>query len=379
MTVKVEDAPIVMSDDRLVPTRVTGAFLERWVDMEQDAVARRIENLLHILDTLRAASIKSTYPTDWIIHTSIDSDGVVTRQVGYLQDVGAERAGKCWGIEIGKPEIRREEIPSDGTFVYHVGASAWSKVTGERIEEVQGSRWSGDSFFQSRLKDPDDRVDPTDVSKAAYANLHGRAVRSLTGLNQVPLDMLKAAGINTDQVMMIGYAKGSRGGQSTGAGVGTAEIVIPFGRDKGKKVADVATDQLGYYIGRYEQDLADPGKAQFARNNKRILDALKAEQERRARDAEQPAAADAPAPAGAGRGAKLTALRTRLVTAMTTAGGKASQLGLLIRLLTKDPGPEKASLTDLTDEELDRLAPIDDASLVILAQQAIAPAAEKKP
>jgi hypothetical protein len=106
---------------------------------------------------------------------------------------------------------------------------------------------------------------------------------------------------------------------------------------------------------------------------------LKAEQERRARDAEQPAAADAPAPAGAGRGAKLTALRTRLVTAMTTAGGKASQLGLLIRLLTKDPGPEKASLTDLTDEELDRLAPIDDASLVILAQQAIAPAAEKKP
>src|SRR3990167_11073384 len=176
------DTAPVTAPETLAPTRAGGAsMLDRWVNSDPEAAIKRLETMVKMLDQLRIASIRATYPSDWVITTSVDRDGQIISQRGYLQDIGAERAGKVWGIEVGNPAIEREDFP-DGTYSYHMIAEAWSKVTGERLDYAEGSRWSGDSFFQ-RPRDPDYKIDPTDVRKSAYANLHGRAVRALSGLN----------------------------------------------------------------------------------------------------------------------------------------------------------------------------------------------------
>jgi hypothetical protein len=365
-----KDTVTTTLDDRPlpVPVRSQDSLLDRWITADPAEAMKRLESMVAMLAALRAASIRATYPSDWLIHTAVDRDGAVTRQVGYLQDCGAERAAKPWGIELGTPAIEKEDFPEDGTIAYHMSAEAWSKVTGERIERVDGSRWSGDPFF-SRGRDEDDKVDPTDVRKAAYANLHGRAVRSLAGLNAVPLDVLVKGGIDPQQVVHIGYAQGARGGQSTGAaGVGTAEPVIGFGRSKGKKVSELEAQDLDWCIGAYQENVKDPNKAKYQKANQRILDALLREKEQRAqRASSDKAAGSAPAaegqgadepPAGSGKGALLGDVWARLQGA---AGKKA--IPLLKALSIELFGTEIASMSALTEEQLKKLAAIPDANL----------------
>jgi hypothetical protein len=277
---EIADEPQVTDDTALVPKRGTGqSMIERWMETGAETAMKRIETVLDMLARLRKASIAATYPSDWIIHTSKDADGNILRQVGYLQDVGAERAGKPWGISVGSPAIEREDFP-DGSYSYHMLSEAWSNVTGERLEYIEGSRWSGAGFFANR-SGPNEKVDPTHVRKAAYANLHGRAVRALAGLNAVPLDMLTASGIDTGKVVMIGYDKGAKGGESTGAAIGTADVTIGWGNSKGKKPSELAEKDLEYYLGAFQASIEDPDKKKWLKGNQRMLDALKTEKARR--------------------------------------------------------------------------------------------------
>src|SRR5439155_1467790 len=198
------ETPPITTPETLTPSRGTGSTIrDSSIESNPKQALQRLDTMRRVINQLRDHALRQTYPSDWVIHSTIDRDGVVLKQVGYLQDSGAERAGKIWGIEVGEPDIRREDFP-DGTFAYHMEAEAWSKVTGERIERCEGSRWSGDKFFQNQLKEPGDKVNPTDVSKAAYANLHGRAVRALSGLSAVPLDILQTAGIDTKRCIFVG-------------------------------------------------------------------------------------------------------------------------------------------------------------------------------
>src|SRR5262245_17972632 len=241
--------PIVHDDTRdlALERRPDDSLLERWIQAgDPDVPLKRIQTMIRALQDLRKAAISETYPSDWIIHVSRDLNGNVIRQVGYLQDCGAERAAKPFGIMVGEPHRSREDFQWDQTFAYHLTAPAWSKVTGERIERVEGSRWSGDTFFARQVKEDGDRVDPTDVSKAAYANLHGRAVRALAGLSAVPVDILEAAGLAVDRCVWVGYEKGGRGGTSTGAAMGHADVTVGFGRAKGTKVGDLTDGDLSY-------------------------------------------------------------------------------------------------------------------------------------
>jgi hypothetical protein len=240
----------------------------------------RVDAMVQTLERLRVASIRATYGSDWIIHTSSDREGRVTREVGYLQDIGAERAGKLWGIEVGQPLIEREDFP-DQTYCYHMLAEAWSKVTGERLEYVEGSRWSGDTFFTRQSRGPDEKIDPTDVRKAAYANLHGRAVRALAGLNAVPVEMLRQAGLDLNRAVSVAHVTKPVEAPRHGAEVAESELVIGFGSAKGKRPADLADADLAWYGARYEEQVADPAKAKFQKANERILAAIRAEEVRR--------------------------------------------------------------------------------------------------
>jgi hypothetical protein len=368
------DTKPVTEPESLVPHKgAGGSMLERWVEGDSEKAVERINTMVRMLEALRQASIRATYPSDWILHVSRDKDGNIISQRGYLQDLGAERAGKPWGIEVGSPAIEEKQYP-DGTFVVNMLAEAWSKTTGERLDYVEGSRWSGDKFF-TRSVGPDEKIDPTDVRKSAYANLHGRAVRALSGLNGVPVETLKVAGLDVTKVIVVDYEKGAKGGESTGASVGTTDAVIPWGNAKGQKLSELSVKDLAYYLGAYEKDAVDPAKAKFAKANQRMLDALKAEQERRTRGAEQgaqtpqvagepgsPVAADrapsgsepSPAPVETprtptGRGALIGAVHAKL---QKICEGDGKKVAALTRLFTRERGTETASLSDLTVELL---------------------------
>ena len=270
------ETPAVIEPESLVPALRGGGFLQRWLEQGEGTTALdRIDTLVQMLERLRAASIKATYPTDWLIHTSRDHDGNLLRQVGYLQDCGCERAGKPWGISVDQPAIEREDFP-DGTYSYHMIASARSAVTGEELEYVEGSRWSGDGFFQRG----GDKIDPTDVRKSTYANLHGRAVRALSGLNGVPVEMLRQAGLDVAKVINIEYGRGTKGGESAGAATGT-DAVVPYGNAKGTKITDLTDADLGWYLKTSTENVADPAKAKHKKSNERLLAALQAETARR--------------------------------------------------------------------------------------------------
>lgn len=362
------ETPPITTSEALTPVRSkNGSMLERWVESDPKAAIERIEIMVRTLEQLRQASIKATYPSDWIIHTSTDHEGVIIKQVGYLQDSGAERAGKVWGIEVGNPAIEREDFP-DGTYTYHMIAEAWSKVTGERLDYAEGSRWSGDGFFQRG----GEKVDPTDVRKAAYANLHGRAVRALSGLNGVPLDMLRQAGLDITKVVHVTYGKGAKGGESTGAAVGGGDVVVAFGNSRGKKPAELEDKDLAWYVKAYSENVADPAKAKFVKANQRVLDGLKAEQEKRSQAGAHEAETGTKASdEGTPRGKKVADQWARLTE---IAGTLASNL---VRQITKDLGQERGGISELTDEELEKLTRTPDQVLKdVLAQ--ITKAAPKK-
>ena len=376
-----DTAPVTASET-LAPTRAGGAsMLDRWVNSDPEAAIKRLETMVKMLDQLRIASIRATYPSDWVITTSVDRDGQIISQRGYLQDIGAERAGKVWGIEVGSPAIEREDFP-DATYSYHMIADAWSKVTGERLDYAEGSRWSGDLFFSRQVKDDGDKIDPTDVRKASYSNLHGRAVRALSGLNGVPLDMLRQAGLDVTKVVHISYKQGAKGGESSGtAAVGTAEAIVAFGNSKGTKVPDLADKDLEWYGRAYAESVANPDKAKFAKANQRVLDAIKAEQERRKQvaahaaetgtpPAAAPASGEVPPASDSGPAEAPSAigkLRGDVWARLTDVAAK--QAIPLLEALTKELfGQGTTKMSELTEDQLNRLATVPEADLKAVAK-----------
>lgn len=165
------------------------------------------------LEFMRKATILCTYAEDWVIH----KDPNTGNEFGYCQKVGGERICKLLAIDIYDiKELPREDFPpmmdADGkeklgsTFTYTVKAKGRCGFTGEDLKEVIGSRWSGSKFFQRQ-----DIPDPSNVKKAARANLDGRIIRSLAGLSRVPIDELKAAGLNPDKMTRIEYKSAEKG------------------------------------------------------------------------------------------------------------------------------------------------------------------------
>jgi hypothetical protein len=253
-----------------------------------------------------------------------------------------------------------------------MAAEARSKLTGERIDVVMGARWSGDGFFQRKDRDGEpEPVDPTDVQKAAYANLHGRAVRALAGLNAVPLDMLRQAGINVDQVVFVNYERGAKGGQATGAAVGTTDVVVGFGNSRGKRPAELTEGDLDWYIKAYGENVLDASKARYKRANEQVLEALRSDKARRGQAATQPAAEPSGAPATANGEAGL---RGDVWACLVDAAGKAA-IPLLEAITEELFQKGTTKLSELTADQLHRIAAIPDATLRAAAKRVVDKAA----
>lgn len=156
---------------------------------------RSAEDAVELFRVLNDQSIRHTHPEDWVIFST---DGGA--EVCYLQDVGCERVANLWGIDFGRAHPARDVIGrdlEDGHYCAEVTVTGRSRLTGQIVEEI-GFR-STEGFFEraweKAAKDGSqaerERI-KANVRKAAIANAHGRIVRGLAGLDQMPLERLKA-------------------------------------------------------------------------------------------------------------------------------------------------------------------------------------------
>jgi hypothetical protein len=176
-------------------------------------------------EVLRTACIALTYPEDWVIHGG---------KFGYLQDKGAQRVAPAWGIELPRTqELVWEEQEVKGHFAYMVAGTGRCQRT-EREEMDIGGRSTADDLYAkqwAKALELDDVAAQVrirlDVRKAALANLHGRLIRKLTGLNSVPVEKLKEYGVDTSRCTGVTYQSGTKQGtpdRQGGSGISDAQV-----------------------------------------------------------------------------------------------------------------------------------------------------------
>lgn len=143
-----------------------------------------IEARVQIIKTLRAASIKQCHPSDWVLY----KDTKTGRVLAYLEDKGAQRLMPLWGIEITRITTPTRENSEDGlSYAYGIIGDGYCNVTRGKVLSMEGTRYSTEHFATEK---PEGIQREAAVKKAARANLEGRIVRNLAGLNGVPLDEL---------------------------------------------------------------------------------------------------------------------------------------------------------------------------------------------
>lgn len=164
------------------------------------------------------ASIKLTYPEDWVVYETKDG-----KKLCYLQDDGCERVEPIWQIEFDKLDIAKDVLDEtielsdkDVHRAFTVQMSGRCRVTGARRDEL-GFRSTGDGFFEKQWLDA--RHEPAtrarlaaNVRKSAMVNAKGRIVRGLTGLASVPIDVLTQHGLDTKRCRGIRFESGTQGG-----------------------------------------------------------------------------------------------------------------------------------------------------------------------
>lgn len=156
------------------------------------AATEILEARVLIISTLRIASIRATYPEDWLLFKAPEEQG--GQIVGYLQDAGCDRVRDLWGIEIfniSTPEKITGSIPN--VFHYLISGSGRCKLTQQTVETIEGGRSSTDDFCRGKEGAELELL----VRKAARANLDGNLTRELAGMKSVPVDELKAAWTGT--------------------------------------------------------------------------------------------------------------------------------------------------------------------------------------
>lgn len=149
-----------------------------------DEADKIIRSRAQIITSLRKASIQQTRPSDWVLYKDVRTG----RVIAYLEDKGAQRIMPIWGIEVTDVTEPRRQNSEDGTsYAYSMIGHGVCHLTKQRVRSMEGVRYSTERFAQEQ---PDGLPRENAVKKAARANLEGRIVRNLAGLNGVPLDEL---------------------------------------------------------------------------------------------------------------------------------------------------------------------------------------------
>jgi len=162
---------------------------------------------------LQAASIKLTYPEDWVIFKARDG-----AEIGFLMDDGCQRVRPLWGITFDRVDFRRdftERETDDGQFVIEAVVTARSALTGEDHIEV-GFR-SSLGLFEKAWNDSADKpveraMVKANIRKSALRNARGRIIRTISGLGATPKARLIECGLDVRRIRGVSFESGSKGG-----------------------------------------------------------------------------------------------------------------------------------------------------------------------
>lgn len=168
-----------------------------------DDIISLAEHRIASLQKIITVSLKVTNEQDWV-----DQQGKP-----YLQGSGAEKVGRLFGLSW--KDIKTEKINSSdekGPFYYYRTEGVFM-LKGESIVAI-GTCSSKDQFFAKRGGEflPISQVDETNIMKSSYTNCVVNGITRLLGLRNLTWDQLKAAGLESDRVAKVEYAKGGAGG-----------------------------------------------------------------------------------------------------------------------------------------------------------------------
>lgn len=163
----------------------------------------------------QVASIKLTYPEDWVLFEAKDG-----ARVCFLQDVGCSRVRPYWEVSFERFDPRRdmEEEEIEGELFVEATVIARSRLTGEEVVEI-GNR-SSIGFFEkawhaAKDKPIERRQIRSSIRKAALANARGRVIRTISGLGAVPVMRLQEVGLDTSRIRGVKFEQGTRGGTTS--------------------------------------------------------------------------------------------------------------------------------------------------------------------
>jgi hypothetical protein len=148
-----------------------------------------IEARAAILTSVKTFALRACSPPDFVLFKA--DDGNV---IAFLEDAGCDRIRPYYGIEIRDVSDPVKTTGPDGGYYYTVKASGFCKLTGETLEAVEGGRSSAEEFVK-HVTDPMQR--DLYVRRAARASADGIVVRTLSGLQNIPVEELARAWTGT--------------------------------------------------------------------------------------------------------------------------------------------------------------------------------------
>lgn len=215
-------------------------YRERPITIAELSLLRE-EVTIQELNRRRESSIKLTYPEDWVLYRARDGS-----MLGYLQDVGCQRIRPLWGISFDRidllKDLVREPVGDDlGNVQFLAAVRGKCEVTQEHADEI-GARATAHGIFKDQWADAQD--DPAelkrleiDVRKSALANARGRLIRHMTGMGSVPVDELRAHGLDVRRCRGVQFREGARGGGQSNqdeAGEGQLNLLAGTATHEGK-------------------------------------------------------------------------------------------------------------------------------------------------
>jgi len=214
-----------------------------------------------------ALALRLTQPGQWVVMAGDGGKESVYATAGAADRILRMGFGMRWAEKSVTIEKRGDETIA-------VATAALLKPDGSIYEIFEGRRKLG-GYVKSE----------SDLVKSALANMAHQAVTQILGLRFLTPADLRELGLDLDKLPRRVEFQ-DHGEDHLGS------PLVPFGKNKGKRIDELDDAALNWYVGAAKKNIADPEKAKWKVKEERWLAQLESEKARRA----QPAPEKAPPP-----------------------------------------------------------------------------------
>lgn len=171
------------------------------------------DNILYLAEQAKKYIVAMNKIMDAALKITNELDWCLIGGVPYLQESGATKVARLFGISIqliGKP-IAEVDPQGYKTFTYKARF-----MLKDQFIECEGSRSASEDFFagKGKTKKPDE-IDERDVKMAAYTNcLNNGIKRLIPNLRNIDVATLERAGLDASKMRGYTFKTGSKGGNT---------------------------------------------------------------------------------------------------------------------------------------------------------------------